>query len=60
MPNWTYSVPISTGMFITLLSVHVNLISSGKVGLVLGGVVLAGEENIHTLNKDHLGVHTGS
>ena len=48
MPNWTYSVPISIGMLIIFPSVHVNLISSGRVGLVLGDVVLAGEENMHT------------
>ena len=36
MPNWTYSVPISTGMLITLPLVHVNFNSSGSVGLVPG------------------------
>ena len=47
MPNWTYSVPISTGMLIILPSVDVNFSNSGRVGLVLGGVVLAGGDSIH-------------
>ena len=34
VPNWTYLVAISTGMLITLPSAHVNLSSSGSVGLV--------------------------
>ena len=36
VPNWTYLIAISTGMFTTLLSVHVNFSSSGRVGLVPG------------------------
>ena len=36
VPNETYLVAISTGMFTTLLSVHVNLSSSCNVGLVPG------------------------
>ena len=32
--KWTYLVAISTGMLITLPSVHVNLSSSRSVGLV--------------------------
>ena len=36
VPNWTYLVAISIGMFSTLLSVHVNLSSSGRVGSVPG------------------------
>ena len=49
LPNWTYLIDISTGMLITLPSVHVNLISSGRVGLVLGGEVLAGGDSIHNI-----------
>ena len=45
VPNWTYLVAISTGMLITLPSVHVNFSSSGKVGVVPGGVVLACGDN---------------
>ena len=36
MPNWTYSVPISTGILISLPLIHVNFNSSGSVGLVPG------------------------
>jgi len=36
VPNWTYLVAISTGMLITLLSVHVNFSSSGRVSSVPG------------------------
>ena len=39
MPNWTYSVPISTGMLIILPSVDVNFSNSGRVGLVPGVIV---------------------
>ena len=45
VPNWTYLVPISTGMLSTLSSVHLNFSSSGRVGLVPGGVVLASGDN---------------
>ena len=48
VPNWTYLVAISTGMLSTLPSVHVNFSSSGKVGLVPGGVALASGDNKHT------------
>ena len=51
VPNWTYLVPTSSEMFTTRLSVHVNLSSSGRVGLVPGGVVLAGGDNIHSITK---------
>ena len=34
VPNWTYLVAISTGILITLPSVHVNFKRSGRVGLV--------------------------
>ena len=34
VPNQTYLVAISSGMLITLPSVHVNFNSSGRVGLV--------------------------
>ena len=36
VPNWTYLVVTSTGMLTTLPSVHVNLSSSGRVGLASG------------------------
>ena len=36
VPNRTYLVAISTGMLVTLWSAHVNLSSSGRVGLVPG------------------------
>ena len=36
VPNRTYLVDISSEMFTTLPSVHVNLSSSGRVGLVPG------------------------
>ena len=42
VPNWTYLVVISTGMLITLWSAHVNLSSSGRVGLVPGLHVVTG------------------
>ena len=42
VPNWTYLVAISTGMLITLLSAHVNLSSSDRVGLVPGLHVVTG------------------
>ena len=48
VPNLTYLVPISTGMLSTLPSVHLNFSSSGKVGLVPGGVVLASGDNKDT------------
>jgi len=35
-PNWTYFVPISSGMLTTLPSVHVNLSSSCRLGSVPG------------------------
>ena len=34
--NLTYLVAISTGMLITFPSIHVNLSSSGRVGVVPG------------------------
>ena len=36
VPNWTYLVATSTGTLTTLPSVHVNLSSSCRVGLVPG------------------------
>ena len=45
VPNWKYLIPTSTGMLITLSSVHVNFSSSGKVGLVPG----CHESNSHLL-----------
>ena len=36
VPNGTYLVAISTGMLTTLWSVHMNLSSSSRVGLVSG------------------------
>ena len=39
VPNLTYLVPISTGMLITLPSIHASLSSCGRVGLVPGGVL---------------------
>ena len=47
-PNEIYLVPTSTGMLSTLLSVHVNFISSGRVGLVPGCAVL-----VETANTDN-------
>ena len=44
VPNSTYLVAISTGMFTTLLSVHVNFSSSGRVGLVPGVHVVGGQQ----------------
>ena len=44
-PNWTYLVATSTGMLITLPSVHVNVSSSGRVGLVPGTYIVCGEES---------------
>ena len=48
VPNETCLVAISTGMLNILPSVHMNFSSSGKVGLVLGGVVLASGDNKDT------------
>ena len=50
VPNLTYLVAISTGMLTTLLSVHVNLSSSGRVGMVPGLQVVC--KNSKTV-KDH-------
>ena len=51
VPNWTYLVPTSSEMFTTLLSVHVNLSSSGRVGLVPGLHVCKNSKKV----KDHCG-----
>ena len=40
VPNWTYLVAISTGTLTTLPSIHVNLSSSCRVGLVPGVYVV--------------------
>ena len=53
VPNSTYLVPISTGMFTTLLSVHVNFRSSGRVGLVPGFGVLAGQQKHGVIVKGY-------
>ena len=45
VPNWTYLVAISTGMLTTLPSVHVNLSSSDRVGLVSGMHVVCEKES---------------
>ena len=49
VPNWTYLVAISTGMFITLLSVHVNFSSSGRVGVVPGVHVVCKDSKTHAM-----------
>ena len=46
--NLTYLVSISTGTLSTLPSVHMNFSSSGRVGLVPRGGVLASGDNKHT------------
>ena len=46
VPNWTHLVAISTGMFNTLLSAHVNFSSSGRVGLVPGCMWWAGSVEV--------------
>ena len=51
VPNLTYLIVISTGMFTTLSSVHVNFSSSGKVGLVPGVHVACKDNKTH--DKDH-------
>ena len=46
VPNWTYLVPTSSKMFNTLLSVHVNFSSSGRVGSVPRYVWWAGSVEV--------------
>ena len=53
VPNSTYLVAISTGMFTTLLSVHVNFSSSGRVGLVPGFGVLVGQQKHGVIVKGY-------
>ena len=53
VPNRTYLVAISTGMLVTLWSAHVNLSSSGRVGLVPGLHVVTGQHNTCSGNKNH-------
>ena len=65
VPNWTYLVAISTGMLSTRPSVHLNFSSSGRVGLVPGGVVLTSGDNRDTVlafNEvcNNVTIYTGS